>query len=341
MTKDSIAGFAAIAREIFSALPRLAAACYTDINEGGAASVYYNALSDHLRRRFDRKVYKLSLQGVDTCPNRDGTVGERGCIFCSPYGSGEFAACGGTIAQQLADAKRRVADKVPPDAGYIAYFQSFTNTYAPIDYLRGIFTEAIEPQDIVALSIATRPDCLGAEVLALLAELNRIKPVWVELGLQTIHSATAQYIRRGYDLAVFERAVEQLRAIGVEVIVHQILGLPHETEQQMLQTADYIARSGVQGVKFHLLHVLRGTDLAQEYARGAFETLALEAYLPLVAKCVERMPREMVIHRLTGDGAKRDLIAPLWSGDKKRVLNAMRRYFDENDVQQGRLYRGE
>ena len=303
--------------------------------------MYYNALNDHLRRRFGRKVYKLSLQGVTTCPNRDGTVGERGCIFCSQQGSGEFAACGGTIAQQMTDAKRRVADKVPLDAGYIAYFQSFTNTYAPIDYLRRIFTEAIAPDDIVALSIATRPDCLGAEVLALLAELNRIKPVWVELGLQTVYSATAQYIRRGYDLATFDRAVEQLRAIGVEVIVHQILGLPHETEQQMLQTADYIAHSGVQGVKFHLLHVLQGTDLAQEYARGAFETLTLEEYLPLVAKCVERMPREMVIHRLTGDGAKRDLIAPLWSGDKKRVLNAMRRYFEENDVQQGRLYRGE
>ena len=210
-----------------------------------------------------------------------------------------------------------------------------------MDYLRRIFTEAIAPDDIVALSIATRPDCLGEEVLELLAELNRSKPVWVELGLQTIYSATAQYIRRGYDLYTFDCAVEKLRALGVEVVVHQILGLPHETEEMMLQTADFIARSGVQGVKFHLLHVLRDTDLAQEYARGAFRTLELEEYIPLVAKCVERMPKEMVIHRLTGDGAKRDLIAPLWSGDKKRVLNAIRRYFEENDVQQGRLYRGE
>ena len=303
--------------------------------------MYYNALSDHLRRRFGRKVYKLSLQGVTTCPNRDGTVGDRGCIFCSPYGSGEFAACGRSIAQQIADAKRRVASKVPPDAAYIAYFQSFTNTYAPVDYLRRIFTEAIAPDDIVALSIATRPDCLGEEVLELLAELNRSKPVWVELGLQTMHGTTAHYIRRGYDLYTFDCAVEKLRAIGVEVVVHQILGLPHETEEMMLQTADFIARSGVQGVKFHLLHVLRDTDLADEYVRGAFRTLELEEYIPLVAKCVERMPKEMVIHRLTGDGAKRDLIAPLWSGDKKRVLNAMRRYFEENDVQQGRLYRGE
>lgn len=303
--------------------------------------MYYNALNDHLRRRFGRKVYKLSLQGVATCPNRDGTVGTRGCIFCSGRGSGEFAACGSDIAAQIADAKRRVADKVPIDAGYIAYFQSFTNTYAPVERLRELFTAAMEPREIVALSVATRPDCLGREVLELLAELNRIKPVWVELGLQTIHPDTAHYIRRGYDLPVFDRAVSALRAIGVEVIAHQIIGLPHETEAQILQTADYIARSGVQGVKLHLLHVLRGTDLAEEYGRGAFETLTMDGYIRLAAQCVERMPREMVIHRLTGDGAKRDLIAPLWSGDKKRVLNAMRRYFEDNDVQQGRLYKGE
>ncbi len=303
--------------------------------------MYYNALNDHLRQRFGRKVYKLSLQGVATCPNRDGTVGTRGCIFCSERGSGEFAACGGDITQQIANAKRRVADKVPPDAGYIAYFQSFTNTYAPVERLHELFTAAMEPQEMVALSVATRPDCLGAEVLELLAELNRIKPVWVELGLQTVHPSTAEYIRRGYDLNVFDRAVAALRAIGVEVIVHQIIGLPGETEEMMLQTADYIAHSGVQGVKFHLLHVLRGTDLAAEHACGAFETLEMEKYIRLVAQCVERMPREMVIHRLTGDGAKRDLIAPLWSGDKKRVLNAMRRYFEDNDVQQGRLYKGE
>ena len=248
--------------------------------------MYYNALSEHLRHRFGRKVYKLSLQGVTTCPNRDGTVGERGCIFCSQQGSGEFAACGGTIAQQLADAKRRVADKVPPDAGYIAYFQSFTNTYAPIGYLRSIFTEAIAPKDIVALSIATRPDCLGAEVLALLAELNRIKPVWVELGLQTVHSATAQYIRRGYELDVFETAVKKLNAIGISPIVHIIIGLPNETGEDALKTTQMAVFAGTDGIKFHLLHVLKNTDLAKDYAQNKFQCLSLEEYAKILKKCI-------------------------------------------------------
>ena len=301
----------------------------------------YNALNDSLRSRFGRKVYKLSLRGVTTCPNRDGTVGTRGCIFCSDSGSGEFAACGSDITAQLADAKRRVADKVPEGAGYIAYFQSFTNTYAPVSVLRPLFTAAMTPDDIVALSVATRPDCLGEDVLDLLSELNQQKPVWVELGLQTIHPATARYIRRGYDLSVFDEAVRQLKARKIEVIVHQIIGLPGETEEMIYETADYIARSGADGVKFHLLHVLRDTDLAAEYAAGKFQTLEREDYFRLLCTCIECMPPDMVIHRMTGDGAKRDLIAPLWSADKKTVLNALRRYMAQHDTQQGRLYGGE
>ena len=302
--------------------------------------MHYNALNDYLRARFGRKVYKLSLRGVTTCPNRDGTVGTKGCIFCSESGSGEFAACGEDIAAQLADARRRVADKVPSDAGYIAYFQSFTNTYAPVETLRALFTAAMAGEDIVALSVATRPDCLSDDVLDLLSELNAHKPVWVELGLQTIHPATARYIRRGYDLHVFDEAVRQLKERGIEVIVHQIIGLPGETEEMIYQTADHIARSGADGVKFHLLHVLRGTDLAADYEAGKFQTLTMEDYFRLLCGCIQRMPPHMVIHRMTGDGAKRDLIAPLWSGDKKTVLNALRRYMAQQDTRQGRLYGG-
>lgn len=302
--------------------------------------MHYTALNDYLRARFGRKVYKLSLQGVSTCPNRDGSVGSRGCIFCSDTGSGEFAACGSDLSAQIRDARRRVAEKVPPDAGYIAYFQSFTNTYAPVKVLRPLFAAAMVPEDVVAISIATRPDCLSEEVLDLLAELNEHKPVWVELGLQTIHESTARYIRRGYDLSVFNEAVGKLKARGIEVIVHQIIGLPGESEKQIYDTADHIARSGADGVKFHLLHVLRGTDLAADYEAGQFKTLSMEDYFRLLCGCIERMPQEMVIHRLTGDGAKRDLVSPLWSADKKRVLNALRRYMDEHDVQQGRYYGG-
>ncbi len=298
----------------------------------------YRTLNEWLRERYGRKVYKLALQGVTTCPNRDGTVGERGCIFCSEYGSGEFAVSG-PVAEQLEKAKARVAGKVPPEAGYIAYFQSFTNTYAPVERLRPLFTAAMEPPEVVALSVATRPDCLGAEVLDLLEELQQRKDVWVELGLQTIHPVSADYIRRGYSLESFDRAVQELRRRGITVVVHQIIGLPGETEEMIYATADYIAQSGAEGVKFHLLHVLRGTDLAAEYEAGKVEVLEMEAYFHLLAGCVERMAPEMVIHRLTGDGAKRDLLAPLWSGDKKRVLREMQSYFERHDVVQGQQYR--
>ena len=296
--------------------------------------MYWNSLNDRLREQYGTKVYKLALSSGCSCPNRDGTLGDRGCIFCD--GAGAFAACG-EVRVQLEQARSRVAAKAGDGAKYIAYFQSFTNTYGPIDRLRALYLEAIEPEEIVALSIATRPDCLGTEVLELLDELNQKKPVWVELGLQTIHPTTAAYIRRGYDLAVYEDAVAQLKARGIMVVVHQILGLPGETADMMVKTAQYIGQSGADGVKFHLLHVLRGTDLAADWEAGLFRTMELDEYIDVLEECVRRIPREMVIHRLTGDGAKKDLLAPLWSGDKKRVLNAIRQRFLRDDVEQGSL----
>ncbi|MGM9661552.1 MAG: TIGR01212 family radical SAM protein [Oscillospiraceae bacterium] len=295
----------------------------------------YRSLNAYLRETFGCKVYKLALDGGMTCPNRDGTVGTRGCIFCS--GAGEFAERGGTAAEQLERAKRRVAAKAK-NARYIVYFQSFTNTYAPVSRLRELFTAAMEPEEIAALAVATRPDCLGDEVLALLGELNRKKPVWVELGLQTVHERTAEYIRRGCTLACFDDAVARLKAAGVTVILHMILGLPGESAEEMLQTADYIAHSGADGVKFHLLYVQEGTDLAEEYRRGRVRPLEEEKYIALLAECVRRMPPGMVIHRLTGDGDKRTLLAPLWSADKKRVLDHIARRFAEENVTQGEHY---
>ena len=294
--------------------------------------MYWNDLNTALKERYGTKVYKLSLSSGCSCPNREG--GRGGCIFCD--GAGAFAAAG-DIPSQLRTAKTRVAAKAGPNAKYIAYFQSFTNTYGDVEVLERLFREAMAPEDIVALSIATRPDCLGEDVMAMLKRLSAVKPLWVELGLQTIHPESAAYIRRGYDLSVFDQAVKKLRGIGAEVIVHQILGLPGETAEMMAQTAWYIGESGATGVKFHLLHVLRGTDLAGDYEAGKFEVMTLEAYIAALEACVRVVPRDMVIHRLTGDGAKRDLIAPLWSGDKKRVLNAIRTAFREHDMEQGSL----
>lgn len=294
--------------------------------------MYWNDLNTHLKRQYGCKVYKLALSSGCSCPNRDGTLGVRGCIFCD--GAGAFAEAGG-IPAQLAAARQRVAAKAGQGAKYIAYFQSFTNTYGAPAHLRRLFQTAIEPEDVAILSIATRPDCLGPEILELLAELNRVKPVWVELGLQTIHPASAAYIRRGYDLPVFDAAVKQLKAIGVRVIVHQILGLPGETPEMMAQTSRYIGQAGADGVKLHLLHVLRGTDLAAEWQAGRVQTLELPEYIAALELCLRNLPPEVVIHRLTGDGAKRDLLSPLWSGDKKRVLNAIRRAFERDDLVQG------
>ena len=287
-------------------------------------------LNEHLKNTFNTKVYKLSLNAGMTCPNRDGTLDMRGCIFCSSGGSGEFAASPSlSITEQIEQAKLRVAKKLPKCASgvkYIAYFQAYTNTYAPVEKLEKYFSEAITHPDIVALSIATRPDCLPPDVLKLLSKLNKIKPVWMELGLQTIHPSTTDYIRRGYDLECFNTAVRNLAAINVEVIVHVILGLPFETEDMILATVRYVATlDGVKGIKLQLLHVLAGTDLALDYEKGIFRTLEFDEYVELAVKCLKILPPDMVVHRLTGDGAKSLLIAPLWSADKRPVLQAIER----------------
>ena len=285
-------------------------------------------LSDHYREKFGCKVYKLSLDGGFTCPNRDGTLDTRGCIFCSAAGGGEFAAgsCG-SIAKQLERAMERVSAKTK-DGKYIAYFQSFTGTYAPAETLRRIYREALKPEYIVGLAIGTRPDCIGEDVIAVLAEINAIKPVSVELGLQTVHAETAEYIRRGYDTQVYLDAVRRLKAAGIEVVTHIILGLPGETEDMMLETTRQAVAAGTDGVKFHLLHVLRGTDLEKDYLAGKFKTLSLERYGAILKKCISCLPEHIVIHRITGDGAKRDLVAPLWSADKKRVLNYLHKVLE-------------
>ena len=291
----------------------------------------YNSLSRHLKDRFGCKVYKLALDGGMTCPNRDGTCGTGGCIFCGADGSGAFAQSGSSVAAQIEAAKASVASKLK-SGKYIAYFQNFTNTYAPVSYLRPLFEAAVSHPDIAVLSVATRPDCLPDDVLDLLEELSRQKPVWVELGLQTIHPETARYIRRGYDLPVYDRAVEELHKRKLEVITHVILGLPGESRGQMLETVRYAgARSD--GIKLQLLHVLKGTDLEAAFHRGQFRTLEPEEYCRLVADAIRLLPPHVVIHRMTGDGAKKDLIAPLWSGNKKQVLNQLREVL--SSVKQG------
>ena len=282
-------------------------------------------LNQYGQETFGEKLYKLSLNGGMTCPNRDGTLGRRGCIFCSVGGSGDFApAADLPLEEQIAQAKARVAPKFR-GSRYIAYFQAYTNTYAPVERLKALFEPVITRSDMAALSIATRPDCLPEEVLELLGELNEIKPVWVELGLQTIHPNTAAYILRGCALPCYDRAVRALNARGIHVVTHVILGLPGESRQQMLETVDYVAQSGSGGIKLQLLHVLEGTDLAEDYRAGNFTVMTLEEYVDLAAACIRRLPENMVVHRMTGDGPKRILLAPLWSGDKKRVLNALNR----------------
>lgn len=290
----------------------------------------YLSFNKYLKDKFGQKVYKISLDGGFTCPNRDGKAGTRGCIFCSKGGSGDFAESREmSITEQIESGKKKVEKKIK-SGKYIAYFQAFTNTYAPVETLRQKYEEAINHPDIVALSIATRPDCLGDDVLKLLDEMNKIKPVFVELGLQTIHQKSAKYIRRGYDLSVYDKAVKDLKKIGVNVVVHVILGLPNESENDMLETVKYVCESGANGIKLQLLHIIDGTDLANDYEKGLFKTLEFDEYVNLIVKCVKIIPKDIVIHRLTGDGAKKDLIAPLWSTDKKRVLNAINKALRES-----------
>lgn len=300
-------------------------------------------LNDYCRETFGEKLYKISLNGGFTCPNRDGTLGSRGCIFCSAGGSGDFAEDPhASIAAQIEAGKKKVEKKMKSGGHYIAYFQAYTNTYAPLERLEALFTAAISHPDIRVLSDATRPDCIPEETVALLARLNRIKPVWVELGLQTIHEESARYIRRGYPLAVYEDALRRLKEAGLTVITHVILGLPGETREDMLETIKYLAKgikdTRTDGIKLQLLHVLRNTDLAEDYLAGRFSVMTLEEYLPLLADCVRRLPPDMVVHRITGDGPKNLLLAPLWTGNKRLVLNAITRYFKEEQVQQGELF---
>lgn len=299
----------------------------------------YHSFDYMLKERFGEKIYKVALDAGMTCPNRDGTLGSRGCIFCSAGGSGDFAGSRqDSITQQIEKQAASIRQKRGV-AKFIAYFQAYTNTYAPVDYLRRIYTEAISHPDIVAISIGTRPDCLGEDILQLLDELNQKKPVWVELGLQTIHETTARYIRRGYPLSCFEQAVSELRKRNLDVIVHTILGLPGESKNDILSTIEYLNHGDIQGIKLQLLHVLKGTDLAEDYLAGKFQVYSMEEYLELVIDCLEHLNPEIVIHRLTGDGPKDLLIAPLWSSAKRTVLNTLHRECKLRHAFQGKQYK--
>lgn len=288
----------------------------------------YRTLNQHYQEKFGCKIYKLSIDAGFTCPNRDGTLGTGGCIFCSAYGGGEFAERGDSVTHQLERARRRVAAK-NRSGKHIAYFQSFTGTYGPAERLEALYREALAPDDIVGISIGTRPDCLPGNVVALLSRLNAQKPVTVELGLQTVHEASVRYIRRGYVNQVYFDAVRRLKEAGIEVVTHIILGLPGETQEMAAETTRQAVAAGSDGVKFHLLHVLRGTDLELDYLNGKFRCLELEEYAAWLKNCLDVLPPHVTVHRITGDGAKRDLVAPLWSADKKRVLNYLNRYLNE------------
>ena len=301
----------------------------------------YYSLDYYLKQTFGEKVYRLSLNGGMTCPNRDGLLDDKGCIFCSAGGSGDFSAPAFlSVTGQIAQAKLLVQSKTKCRK-FIAYFQAYTNTYAPTDYLRRIFTEAIEHPDIVALSIATRCDCLPEDVIALLRELNQKKPVWVELGLQTIHEETLSFIRSGFTLEQYHRAVSALAQNNIPCITHLILGLPGESKEQMLSSVAHVASLPVSGIKLQLLHVLKNTDLGTLYEKSPFPLFSLEEYCNLIADCIALLPSEMVIHRLTGDGPKNLLLAPLWSADKKRVMNTIQKTLRERDIYQGMNHRKE
>lgn len=298
----------------------------------------YYSLDYYLKQTYGEKLYKIALDGGMTCPNRDGTLGARGCIFCSAGGSGDFAGDRRTSITEQIEAGKAQSIRKHNGSSYIAYFQAYTNTYAPVSYLRSVFTEAINHPDIRILSIATRPDCLNDDVLALLAELNKKKPVWVELGLQTIHEETAQFIRRGYKLPVFKDALRKLRKIGITVIVHTILCLPGESREMMLDTIRYLNTQDIQGIKLQLLHILKHTDLADYYEKHPFHLPSREEYYELLGICICNLRPDIVIHRLTGDGPRKLLVAPLWTGNKRQVLNGMQRYFKEQNIWQGKEF---
>ena len=298
----------------------------------------YHSLDFYLKETFGEKVYRISLNGGMTCPNRDGTIGTGGCIFCSEGGSGDFAGNAAvSVKKQIKNGKEKISGKSNCKK-FIAYFQAYTNTYAPITYLKKLFEEAISEPDITALSIATRPDCINDEILNLLSELNQKKPVWIELGLQSIHTQTANFIHRGFSLSCYDNCVQKLREQHLTVITHVILGLPTETREMMLQTIDYLAHSDIQGIKLQLLHILKHTTLAEIYAAKPFPVFSMKDYCSFIVDCIERLPEHIVIHRITGDGPRKLLIAPLWSLDKKRVLNTIQKEFRQRDTWQGKLY---
>lgn len=294
--------------------------------------------NEYYRNRFGGKVYRVSLNGGMSCPNRDGTLDTRGCIFCSRGGSGDFAPSPSlSVAEQLVQAKQKIAAKLPKNknqfAGYMAYFQAFTNTYAPVSYLRQIFTEAMSDPEVVGLSVATRPDCLPPGCVALLSELNQIKPIYVELGLQTVHESSAEFIRRGYPLEIYDDAVSRLQDHGIPVITHVILGLPKESPADMAATVTHVVKAGIHGIKLQLLHVLEDTDLADYYRNAPsseFSCMSLDAYTSVLLDLLPLIPENTVVYRLTGDGPKRSLLAPLWSGDKKNVLNTLHRRMERS-----------
>lgn len=278
-------------------------------------------------------MYKIALDIGCTCPNRDGTLHNRGCIFCHK-GSSHFAEYGKDINEQIENAKAKVSAKIKTDK-FIAYFQSFTNTYGDDQYLEKCFATAIKRDDIVALSIGTRPDCLSDKMLDILEKLNKIKPVWIELGLQTSNEKSAEYIRRCYKNDVYENAVKELKKRNITVITHIIIGLPKETKHDILNSVDFSVKSGTGGIKLQLLHILKDTDLYEDYKKGLIKPLTMEEYIDILFDCIERIPENIVIHRITGDAPKSLLVEPLWSGDKKNVLNIINREMEKRDIRQG------
>ncbi|RRJ16028.1 TIGR01212 family radical SAM protein [Lachnoanaerobaculum orale] len=291
-------------------------------------------LSDYCKEKFGTKVYRLALSSGATYPNRDGKVGVGGCSFCSEKGSGEFAIDVMDLDLQIERAKALISKKFPnsinaADRKYIAYFQSFSNTYGDTKRLIGLFERAINKDEVVALSVATRPDCFSEEMLNSLERLNKIKPVWIELGLQTINENTARAFNRGYTLDVFEKTYTELKKRNFEVIVHMILGLPGESEEDMYATVKYLSKKNIDGIKIHGLHILKGTRLASEYEKHPFKIMSLEEYTRVLINCLKLLPKDTVVHRMTGDGDKRVLIEPQWSADKKRVLNYINKKIKE------------
>ncbi len=294
-----------------------------------------NTLSEHLKKEYGQKIYKLTLSSGLSCPNRDGTKGYGGCIFCSGGGAGEFAQCANdSIEVQIENAKLSMSSKAKDKDGYIAYFQPFSNTYGDIEYLRKLYTKVIDRNDIKILSIATRPDCLDDEKISLFSKLNKIKPVWIELGLQTIHEKTANYIRRGYPLEIYTDTANKLREEGITVITHLILGLPNESKADMINSAK-LAGEYSDGIKFHLLYVQKNTDLYEEYKKGYVRPLEKEEYIDILCECIRYLPEDVIIHRITGDCEKESLVAPLWSADKLRVMRDINNALYDRNVCQG------